>query len=146
MNVTGPLSYRVELLSGQVVHQHVDAICPCKTLIRKPEVRPSDIGFMANDVFLPDVPVNPTPLPVGDADVADRVALQPHTTLRRERVHPKDPKPSLTNLNLAYCIPCVMCPAVYVGHTLRSLGTCLNKHKDAVNHVKTDVSAIAEHV
>jgi len=64
VKVTGPLSYHVELLSGQVVRRHVDAIQPRKTLVRKP-VQPSDTDSTADDVFLPDVPANVTPSPVG---------------------------------------------------------------------------------
>ena len=79
-------------------------------------------------------------------DVGLRVAFRPHTTLRQEPVHPKDPVPSLKKPNVVYCIPCAMCPAVYVGQTSRPLETRLKEHKDPVKHAKTEVSAVAEHV
>ena len=69
-----------------------------------------------------------------------------HTTLRQELVHPKDPMPSLKKPNLVYCIPCVMCPVMYIGQTSRPLETQLKEHKDAVKHAKTEVSAVVEHV
>ena len=80
------------------------------------------------------------------SDVGIIVAFRPHTTLRQELVHLKDPVPSLKKPNVVYCIPCSMCPAVYVGQTSRPLETQLKEHKDAVKHVKTEVLAVAEHV
>ena len=80
------------------------------------------------------------------SDVGIRVAFRPHTTLRQELVHPKDPVISLKRPNVVYCILCAMCPAVYVGQTSRPSETRLKEHKDAVKHVKTEVSAVAEHL
>jgi len=51
----------------------------------------------------------------------------------------KDPVLSLKKPNVVYCIPCAMCPAVYVGQTSRPLETRLKEHKDAVKHAKTEM-------
>ena len=35
---------------------------------------------------------------------------------------------------------------MYVGHTIRTVNTRIDEHKAAVEHGKSDISAIAEHV
>ena len=60
---------------------------------------------------------------LSEANVGIRVAFRPHTTLRQELVHLKDPMPSLKKPNVVYCILCAMYPAVYVGQTSRPLET-----------------------
>ena len=80
------------------------------------------------------------------SNVGVRVAFRPHTTLQPELVHLKDPVPSLKKPNVVYCIPCAMCPAVYVGQTSRPLEARLKERRDAVKYAKTEVSAVAEHI
>ena len=59
-NVTGPLSYRVELLNGCDVRRHVDAIC--NRVARYPRPQPQ-VDNSDDDFYLPDIPVTPTTPP-----------------------------------------------------------------------------------
>ena len=75
-----------------------------------------------------------------------RVVFRPHSSLRQELVHPKDPVPTLQKANVVYRIPCTSCSSVYVGQTSRSLEARLKEHKVAVKHAKTSLSEVADHV
>ena len=56
---------------------------------------------------------------LGPLDI--RVAFRPHSTLRHQLVHPKDPVPMDQRTGVVYQIPCSECPKVYVGQTGRTL-------------------------
>ena len=58
VKVTGPLSYHIELLSGQVVRRHVDAIRSRKTLVSRPKSPSSADSSTADDFLLPDLPMS----------------------------------------------------------------------------------------
>ena len=75
-----------------------------------------------------------------------RVLHRPHTTLRHELVHPKDPSPIAEKSGVVYSIPCSICNEVYIGQTGRRLETRLKEHKAAVKLARTEISAVAEHV
>ena len=75
-----------------------------------------------------------------------RVVFQPVSTLWQHLVHVKHPTPLEKKNNVAYRIPCTVCPAVYIGQTGRLLEKRINEHKAAVKNAKCDVSAVADHV
>ena len=54
--------------------------------------------------------------------------------------------PSTQNSGVVYIIPSSVCPKVYIGQTGWFSGTRLKEHRAAVKFVKTDVSAVAEHI
>ena len=58
---------------------------------------------------------------LSSADV--RVVFRPHSSLRQEPVHPKDPVPTLQKANVVHRIPCTSCSSVCVGQTSRTLGS-----------------------
>ena len=75
VKVTGPLSYHIELLSGQVVRRHVDAICARRTLIPRLKLPPIN-DSTADDFFLPDLQVPLLSVPhTGCVDRLDNVQL-----------------------------------------------------------------------
>ena len=75
-----------------------------------------------------------------------RVLFRPHSTLRQQLFHVKDPTPVLQMANVVYSIPCTTCSATYIGQTGRLLSTRLDEHKAAVRLAKCDTSAVAEHI
>jgi len=82
---------------------------------------------------------------LGPLDI--RVAFRPHSTLRRQLVHPKDPVPmdQCTGV-VVYQIPCSECPKVYVGQSGRTLKHRLSEHRRALQKGDVAASALAEHV
>ena len=81
---------------------------------------------------------------LGPLDI--RVAFRPHSTLRRQLVHPKDPVPMDQRTGVVYQIPCSECPKVYVGQSGRTLKHRLSKHRRALQKGDVAASALAEHV
>ena len=76
VKVTGPLSYHVQLSTGDTVRLHVDAIHP--RYEHSPPVHSQQVmNDSANDVFLPDLPAPPTNDP----------PQPPPATLRRSTRH-----------------------------------------------------------
>ena len=56
-------------------------------------------------------------------------AVQPHTTLRRVLVHPKDKIYKRKKGGVVYKIPCKHCAEVYVGETGRQFGVRMAEHR-----------------
>ena len=81
---------------------------------------------------------------LGPLDI--RVAFCPHSTLRHQLVHPKDPVPMDQCTGVVYQIPCSECPKVYVGQSGRTLKQCLSEYRWALQNRNVDASALAEHV
>ena len=81
---------------------------------------------------------------LSSADV--RVVFRPHSSLRQELVHPKDPVPTMQKANVVYRIPCTSCSSVYVGQTSRTLEAHLKEHKAAVKHARTSLCAVVNYV
>ena len=81
---------------------------------------------------------------LGPLDI--RVAFCPHSTLRRQLVHPKDPVPMDQRTGVVYQIPCSECPKVYVGQSGRTLKHRLSEHRRALQKGDVAASALAEHV
>ena len=75
-----------------------------------------------------------------------RVSFGPLRTLKQELVHPKDPVPVSERKEVAYSIPCAVCPCTYIGQTGRSLEMCLQEHRRALKKGDVTASAMAEHV
>jgi len=73
------------------------------------------------------------------------VVFRPHSTLRQQLVHPKDPVCHFQRPNVVYSVPCQDCEATYVGQTGRQLATRMDEHRRAVTSCDTATSAIAEH-
>lgn len=66
MKATGPLSYQVELLSGNVVRRHVDAVRNREVGYPQPypSTEYSASRMEEDDFYLPDIPATPAiPLP-----------------------------------------------------------------------------------
>ena len=63
---------------------------------------------------------------LGPLDI--RVAFCPHSTLRRQLVHPKDLVPMDQRTGVVYQIPCSECLKVYAGHSSRTLKHRLSEH------------------
>ena len=70
-------------------------------------------------------------------------AMKPHTTLRRELVHPKDKRDCYNTTHALYNIPCLNCELCYIGETGRKFGTRLDEHKAEVNKVSNTVTTRA---
>ena len=81
---------------------------------------------------------------LGPLDI--KVAFRPHSTLRRQLVHPKDPVPLDQRTGVVYQIPCSECPKVYIGQSGRTLKQRLSEHRQALQKGDTAASALAEHV
>ena len=81
---------------------------------------------------------------LGPLDI--RVAFRPHSTLRRQLVHPKDPVPMDQRTGVVYQIPCSECHKVYVGQSGRTLKHRLSEHQRALQKGDVAASALAEHV
>ena len=81
---------------------------------------------------------------LGPLDI--RVAFRPHSTLRRQLVHPKDPVPMDQRTGVVYQILCSECPKVYVGQSGRTLKHRLSEHRQALQNGDVAASALAEHV
>ena len=75
-----------------------------------------------------------------------RVAFRPHSTLRRQLVHPKDHVPMDQRKSVVYQVPCSECPKVYVGQSSRTLKHRLSEHRWALQNGEVAASALAEHV
>lgn len=73
VKVTGPLSYHVQLASGETVRRHVDAMHPRRAPVEPAQSQQRD-DIAEDDVSLPDLP--PTPGPAV-------VPPQPPPSLRR---------------------------------------------------------------
>ena len=58
VKVTGPQSYPIELLLGQVICRHVDAIYSRKTLVSRPKSPSTADGSTADDFLLSNLPVS----------------------------------------------------------------------------------------
>ena len=58
-----------------------------------------------------------------------KVAIRPHTSLRKELVHPKDKRATLDKSGVVYKIDCKTCKDSYIGETGRKLQTRINEHK-----------------
>ena len=81
---------------------------------------------------------------LGPLDI--QVAFRPHSTLKRQLVHPKDPVPMDQRTGAVYQIPCSECPNVYVGQSGRTLKHRLSEHRRALQKEDVAASALAEHV
>ena len=66
--------------------------------------------------------------------------MRPHTTLRRELVHPKDKRDCYNTTHALYNIPCLNCELCYIGETGRKFGTRLDEHRAEVNRVSNTVA------
>ena len=55
--------------------------------------------------------------------------MRPANKLRNILVHPKDKVEELDKGQGVYKVPCLSCPAVYIGETSRRLGTRIDEHK-----------------
>ena len=55
VKVTGPLSYHIQLLSGETVRRHVDAMHPWRTTVEPAQPQQMDDSTL-DDVLLPDLP------------------------------------------------------------------------------------------
>ena len=56
-------------------------------------------------------------------------AMKPCNKLRNILVHPKDKVKEMDKGQGVYKVPCLSCPAVYIGETGRKLGTRIEEHK-----------------
>ena len=74
-----------------------------------------------------------------------RVSFHPNTTLKQPLVRPKDWTPTEELAEVVYQVPCVNCPASYVGQTGRCLGKRMKDHRKAVESGDCANSALAEH-
>ena len=60
-------------------------------------------------------------------------AMKPHSTLRRQLVHPKDKCEMSEQGELVYQIPCKSCDSSYIGETGRLFKTRLEEHQKDAN-------------
>ena len=68
------------------------------------------------------------------------------TVLNRQLLcKPKDPIPDLLRSGVVYKIPCLSCPATYIGQTCRRLQQHIKEHQRAVKQADFNSSALAEH-
>ncbi len=74
------------------------------------------------------------------------MAFRPHSTLRRQLVHPKEPVPMDQRTGVVYQIPCSECLKVYVGQSGRTLKHRLSEHRWALQKGDVAASALAKHV
>lgn len=58
----------------------------------------------------------------------------------------KDKIPKLLKPNVIYSIPCKNCPGTYIGQTKRYLKTRIQEHKNSLNHLQSDHTALTRHV
>ena len=79
VTVTGPLSYHVQLSSGETVRRHVDAIHPRHVSIQPAQPQQVSDDSTENDVFLPDLPA--------PRSTTDNSHQPPHISLRRSARH-----------------------------------------------------------
>ena len=70
--------------------------------------------------------------------------MKPHKTLMQRLVHLKDVVLEMERSDVAYCIPCGNCLAIYVGETKRRLCRRVDEHKRAIQRADFEVSALAE--
>ena len=64
-------------------------------------------------------------------------AMRPANKLRNILVHPKDKVEELDKGQGVYKVPCLSCPAVYIGETIsRRLGTRIDEHKKDCDKIK----------
>ena len=56
-------------------------------------------------------------------------AMKPHSSLRKQLVHPKDKIDPLEKTDCIYEIPCKNCALTYIGETGRKFTTRLKEHK-----------------
>ena len=90
-----------------------------------------------------------------------KTAMRPKNKLRDLLVHPKDKLEEMDKGQGVYKIPCLSCPASYIGETGRRLGTRVNEHKKECDKIgkksftraqkaeadrKLNKSAISDHV
>ncbi len=61
-----------------------------------------------------------------------RIAHKPHSALRSNLVHVKDPTPTLQRRKVIFQIPCSACDMTYTGQTGHLLGTRLKEHRGSV--------------
>lgn len=59
---------------------------------------------------------------------------------------PKDPVTIKQRTNAVYSIPCSDCEKAYLGQTKRQFGKRLSEHQRAVLNLKSEKSALAEHM
>ncbi len=71
-------------------------------------------------------------------------AQKPHSALRSNLVHVKDPVPTLQRRKFIYQIPCSGCDKTYTGQTGHLLGTRLKEHRGSVRWHDTN-SCLALH-
>ena len=74
-----------------------------------------------------------------------RVSLDPHLTLRRLLVKPKDPVEDQHRKGIVYRIGCKDCPQSYIGQSGRSLLHCVKEHRRAFTNADFNASVLAEH-
>ena len=63
-------------------------------------------------------------------------AMKPHSTLRKQLVHPKDKRDPLNTTHAVYNIPCRNCNLSYVGETGRKFETRLAEHRKEAEKVE----------
>ncbi len=73
-----------------------------------------------------------------------KIAHKPHSALRSNLIHVKDPVPTLQRHKVIYQIPCSGCDKTYTGQTGRLLGTRLKEHLGSVRWHDTN-SCLALH-
>ena len=70
-------------------------------------------------------------------------AMQPHNTIRKELVHPKDKRDPLNTTHALYDVPCRNCELCYIGETGRKFCTRLAEHKAEVEKISRTVTTRA---
>ncbi len=73
-----------------------------------------------------------------------KLAHKPHSALRSNLFHVKDPIPTLERRKVIYQIPCSGCDKTYTGQTGRILGTKLKEHRGSFRRHDTN-SCVALH-
>ena len=74
------------------------------------------------------------------------VAHKPSTTLRDVLTKVKDPSPINSRAGAVYKIPCVECPATYVGETGRTLECRIKEHKRSIANEDTRNNIAVHHM
>ncbi len=73
-----------------------------------------------------------------------KISHKPHSALRSNLVHVKDPVPTLQRRKVIYQIPCSGCDKTYAGQAGRLLGTRPKEHRGSVRRHDTN-SCLALH-
>ncbi len=71
-----------------------------------------------------------------------KIANKPHSVLRSNLVHVKDPIPTLQRRKVIYQIPCSGCDKTYTGQTGRLVGTWLKEHRGSVRRHDTNSGGV----